>query len=51
VLPAVIERGGQLPAGALSLLLLAVLVTGLAVSWVALGYVQRLPLLEGLREE
>ncbi len=51
VLPAVMERGGQLPVGALSTLLLAVLVTGLAVSWVALRYVQRLPLLEGLREE
>jgi len=51
VLPAVTERGGQLPAGALSMLLLTVLVTGLAVSWVALRYVQHLPLLEGLRAE
>jgi hypothetical protein len=51
VLPAVMERGGELPAGALCALLLAVLGTGLAVSWMALRYVEGLPLLEGLREE
>jgi ABC-type antimicrobial peptide transport system permease subunit len=51
IAPAVLERGGQLPVADLAGLLVAVLGTGLLVSWLAVGAVNRLPLLESLRAE
>jgi hypothetical protein len=49
--PALRERGGQLPLLALAALLLAVVLTGLAVSRLAVAAIQRLPVLASLRSE
>jgi ABC-type antimicrobial peptide transport system permease subunit len=51
ILPALVARGGRLSAVSLGLLLLAVLVTGLAASLIAVGAVIRSPLLPALRTE
>jgi ABC-type lipoprotein release transport system permease subunit len=51
ILPAVIERGGTFPLGALGLLLLAVAVVGLLVSRAAVSLIHRAPLLAALRSE
>ncbi len=51
IIPALVARGGRLSAGSLGLLLLAVLVTGLAASLVAVRAVIRSPLLPALRTE
>ncbi len=49
--PALRERGGQFPLLALAALLLAVVLTGLAVSRLAVAAIQRLPVLASLRSE
>jgi ABC-type antimicrobial peptide transport system permease subunit len=51
ILPALIARGGRLSVVSLGLLLLAVLVTGLAGSLIAVGATIRSPLLPALRTE
>jgi len=51
IIPALIARGGRLSAVSLGLLLLAVLLTGLAASLVAVRAVIRSPLLPALRTE
>jgi hypothetical protein len=51
ILPAVIERGGTFPFGALALLLLAVAAVGLLVSRAAVSLIHRAPLLAALRSE
>jgi ABC-type antimicrobial peptide transport system permease subunit len=49
--PALREREGQLPLVSLVVLLLAVVLTGLAVSRLAVSAIQRLPVLASLRSE
>ena len=49
--PALRTREGQLPLAALGWLLLAVVLTGLAVSRLAVAAIQRLPVLASLRSE
>jgi putative ABC transport system permease protein len=51
IIPALVARGGRLSAMSLGLLLLAVLLTGLAASLVAVRAVIRSPLLPALRTE
>jgi len=51
IIPALIARGGRLSAASLALLLLAVALTGLAASLVAVRAVIRSPLLPALRAE
>ena len=51
VVPAVIQRGGVLPLGAIAGVAAAVIVTGLATSILAAGVVRRSPLLAALRSE
>jgi ABC-type antimicrobial peptide transport system permease subunit len=51
IIPALAARGGRLSAASLGLLLLAVLLTGLAASMVAVRAVIRSPLLPALRAE
>ncbi len=51
IIPALIARGGRLSAVSLGLLLLAVLVTGLAASVIAVRAVIRSPLIPALRSE
>jgi putative ABC transport system permease protein len=51
IIPALVARGGRLSAVSLGLLLLAVLLTGLAASLVAVRAVIRSPLLPALRAE
>jgi len=51
IIPALIARGGRLSAVSLGLLLLAVLLTGLAASLVAVRAAVRAPLLPALRTE
>ena len=51
IAPALRERAGQVPFGALGGLLLAVVVTGLLVSRLAVRAIQRLPVLSSLRSE
>src|SRR5262245_13670402 len=51
IIPALISRGGRLSAVSLGLLLLAVLLTGLAASLVAVRAAVRAPLLPALRTE
>lgn len=51
IIPALVARGGRLSAMSLGLLLLAVLLTGLAASLVAVRAVIRSPLLPALRAE
>jgi putative ABC transport system permease protein len=51
IIPALVARGGRLSAVSLGLLLLAVLLTGLAASLVAVRAVIRSPLLPALRTE
>jgi ABC-type antimicrobial peptide transport system permease subunit len=51
VVPAVIQRGGVLPVGAIAAVAAAVVVTGLATSILAAGVVRRSPLLAALRSE
>lgn len=51
IAPAVLERGGTFPAGALAVLLGAVAVVGLLVSRVAVSLMHRAPLLAALRSE
>ena len=51
IAPAVLARGGGVPAAELAGLLLAILGTGLVVSGVAAWVVSRWPVLEPLRAE
>ncbi|HSE97166.1 MAG TPA: FtsX-like permease family protein, partial [Blastocatellia bacterium] len=51
IAPALVARGGRLPALSLGVLLLLVLIAGLAASLVATAAALRLPLLESLRSE
>jgi len=51
IIPALVARGGRLSAVSLGLLLLAVLLTGLAASLVAVRVAVRAPLLSALRTE
>ncbi len=51
IAPAFVARGGHVSVVSLSLLLLGVLVTGLAASWLAVRTVLRAPLLAALRSE
>jgi len=51
IIPALIARGGGLSTVSLVLLLLAVLVTGLAASLIAVSAVVRAPVLSALRTE
>ena len=51
IIPALVARGGRLSAVSLGLLLLAVLVTGLAASVIAVRAVIRSPLIPALRSE
>jgi putative ABC transport system permease protein len=51
IIPALVARGGRLSAASLGLLLLAVLLTGLAASLVAVRAAVRSPLLPALRTE
>ena len=47
----ILERRGTLPLGLVAVLLLALAVTGAVVSWLAVSFIQRLPLVESLRAE
>ena len=51
IAPAFVARGGHVSVVSLGLLLLAVLATGLAASWLAVRAVLRAPLLAALRSE
>ncbi len=51
ITPALAERGGSLPAGALAVLLAAAVVGGVLSSMLAVAAVWRMPLLESLRSE
>ena len=51
VVPAVLQRGGALPMGAIASVAAAVVVTGLVTSVLAAGVVRRSPLLAALRSE
>jgi putative ABC transport system permease protein len=51
IAPALREREGQVPVVSVAVLLGAVILTGLAVSRVAVGAILRLPVLESLRSE
>jgi hypothetical protein len=51
VVPAVMQRGGALPVGAIAGVAAAVIVTGLVTSILAAGVVRRSPLLAALRSE
>jgi hypothetical protein len=51
VVPTVRERGGTLPLRAISVLILAVLVTGLLAAGVSLRVLRKAPLLDSLRSE
>jgi ABC-type antimicrobial peptide transport system permease subunit len=51
VLPALLERGGGAPLGTVFALVLAVSVTGILVSWLAVAVIARLPLVGSLRSE
>jgi putative ABC transport system permease protein len=51
IAPVLLGGRGGLPLGVVAALLLALGVTGAAVSWVAVSFIQRLPLVESLRSE
>jgi hypothetical protein len=51
IAPAFISRGGALPLGSLTLFLLAVLVSGVIASLLAVAASVRAPVLESLRAE
>jgi hypothetical protein len=51
VLPTLVDRRGTLPLSLVAVLLLALAATSLLVSWLAVGFVRRLPLLASLRSE
>ncbi|MCG6921077.1 MAG: ABC transporter permease [Acidobacteria bacterium] len=51
IAPVLQARQGTLPLGLLGALLIALAVTGLLVSWLAVSFIQRLPLVESLRAE
>jgi hypothetical protein len=51
VLPTLLDRRGTLPLSLVAVLLLALAATSLLVSWLAVGFVRRLPLLASLRSE
>jgi ABC-type antimicrobial peptide transport system permease subunit len=51
VSPTILDRRGTLPLALVAVLLLALAATGLLVSWLAVAFVRRLPLLASLRSE
>ncbi|HEY5908424.1 MAG TPA: FtsX-like permease family protein, partial [Vicinamibacteria bacterium] len=51
ILPALVERGGGAPLGPVAGLVLAVSITGILVSWLAVAVIARLPLVGSLRSE
>ncbi len=51
IAPVLLARHGTMPLGLLGALLLALAVTGVLVSWLAVSFIQRLPLVESLRAE
>jgi hypothetical protein len=51
IAPVLLERRGTLPLELVGGLLLALAATGAAVSWLAVSFIQRLPLVESLRSE
>jgi hypothetical protein len=51
IAPVLLGGRGGLPLGVVAALLLALAVTGAVVSWVAVSFIQRLPLVESLRSE
>jgi hypothetical protein len=51
ILPALLERGGGAPLGTVVAVVLAVAVTGILVSWLAVAVIARLPLIGSLRSE
>jgi hypothetical protein len=51
IAPVLLERRGTLPLALVGVLLLALAVTGAVVSWLAVSFIQRLPLVESLRAE
>jgi hypothetical protein len=51
VAPTLLDRRGTLPLALVAVLLLALAATGLLVSWLAVAFVRKLPLLASLRSE
>ena len=51
IAPVLIERRGTLPLELVGVLLLALAGTGALVSWIAVSFIQRLPLVGSLRSE
>ena len=51
VLPTLLDRRGTVPLSLVAILLLALAATSLLVSWVAVAFVRRLPLIASLRSE
>jgi len=51
IAPVLLARHGTMPLGLLGALLLALVATGVFVSWLAVSFIQRLPLVESLRAE
>jgi ABC-type antimicrobial peptide transport system permease subunit len=51
IAPVLLARHGTVPLGLLGALLVALVTTGLLVSWLAVSFIQRLPLVESLRAE
>jgi ABC-type antimicrobial peptide transport system permease subunit len=51
IAPVLLTRHGAVPLGLLGALLVALAVTGVLVSWLAVSFIQRLPLVESLRAE
>ncbi len=51
IAPVFLERRGTLPLGLVIVLLFALAATGALVSWLAVSFIQRLPLVESLRAE
>jgi cell division protein FtsX len=51
IAPVFLERRGTLPLELVGILLLALAATGAVVSWLAVSFIQRLPLVESLRSE
>ncbi len=51
VAPTLLDRRGTLPLALVSVLLVALAATGLLVSWIAVVFVRRLPLIASLRSE
>jgi hypothetical protein len=51
IAPVLVDRQGTLPLGLVGVMLLALAAVGAVVSWMAVSFIQRLPLVESLRAE